>query len=257
MTNGKRMTHQFTDEQIEAAAEDELDRREASKVSDVSKTNEALIAEARKAERAVYLATEEAVAKDISRIIKGLADALATRVPVQGEPNDDREALASVEAELAEWLSGKRSWCDQHHGLPNEIELTAKADEATIRLLIIKRDALASRATVPDAATVADEYAYFARQTLAEVEAERDAALAAVELVRAVAKDWERDEDAKGLHFDLVAALAGAPEPEEPGAETGVRPWADRFRFTQMDLRGGELKLKQDSGLPVEGESDD
>lgn len=43
--------------------------------------NDELIAEARKAERAVYLATEEAVAKDISRIIKGLADALeaATR----------------------------------------------------------------------------------------------------------------------------------------------------------------------------------
>ena len=35
-----------------------------------------LIAEARKAQRAVYLATDEHVAEDLSRIIRGLADAL-------------------------------------------------------------------------------------------------------------------------------------------------------------------------------------
>lgn len=55
----------------------------------------------------------------------------------------DSEKLAEVEAELAEWIEGKRSWCDQHHGKPDEIELTARADEATIRLLLTKRDALA------------------------------------------------------------------------------------------------------------------
>lgn len=55
----------------------------------------------------------------------------------------DREKLAEVEAELAEWVDGKRSWCDQHHGKPDEIELTARADEATVRLLMAKRDALA------------------------------------------------------------------------------------------------------------------
>lgn len=43
---------------------------------------------------------------------------------------------------------------------------------------------------------------------------ERDAALAAIERVREVADDWASDEDAKGLHFDLVSALDGAPEPE-------------------------------------------
>lgn len=48
----------------------------------------------------------------------------------------------------------------------------------------------------------------------ARAEAERDAALAAIERVRAVADHWSSDEDAKGLHFDLVAALDGAPEPE-------------------------------------------
>lgn len=103
------MKNQFTNEQIEAAAEDELDRREASKVSDVSKTNEALIAEARKAERAVYLATEEAVAKDISRIIKGLADALATRVPVQGEPNSRARQIDEAAPDAREHLHAK---CD-------------------------------------------------------------------------------------------------------------------------------------------------
>ena len=51
-------------------------------------------------------------------------------------------------------------------------------------------------------------------ELIGAIEAERDAAVAAVERVRAAAKDWECDEDAKGLHFDLVAALDGAPEPE-------------------------------------------
>ena len=67
----------------------------------------------------------------------------ATRVPVQGEPNDE---LAKVEAELAEWVAGKRSWCDQHHGLLNQFELTAKADDAQIRLLMTRRDALRTEA---------------------------------------------------------------------------------------------------------------
>lgn len=67
-----------------------------------------------------------------------IASALTAPVP----PSTLKGELAKIEAELAEWLTGKRSWCDEHHGKPDEIELTAKADAATIRLLIVKRDAL-------------------------------------------------------------------------------------------------------------------
>lgn len=69
---------------------------------------------------------------------------------------DEREALEQIEAELAQWLRGEQSWCDQHHGKPDEIELTARADEATIRLLATKRDVLAAalrRPEVPSAPT--------------------------------------------------------------------------------------------------------
>ena len=44
-----------------------------------------LVAEARKAQRAVYLATDEHVAEDLSRIIRGLADALEGTLPGPGE----------------------------------------------------------------------------------------------------------------------------------------------------------------------------
>lgn len=52
----------------------------------------ALIAEARKAQKAVYLAAPEDVADDLHRIIKGLADALESLSAPSG---DDREALMS------------------------------------------------------------------------------------------------------------------------------------------------------------------
>ena len=53
-----------------------------------------------------------------------------------------REALATLDQELLEWLLGERSWCDQHHGKPDEIELTARADAATIQLLTVRQAAL-------------------------------------------------------------------------------------------------------------------
>lgn len=63
-------------------------------MSDVSKTNEALIAEARTAAPGDD-PTELAVK------VHRLADALATRVPVQGEPNDDRTPeFEAIEQEL-------------------------------------------------------------------------------------------------------------------------------------------------------------
>lgn len=59
--------------------------------------------------------------------------------------SEGRESMSGreeVEQELREHANGQRSWCDQHHGLENEIELTARADEATIRLLIARLDAM-------------------------------------------------------------------------------------------------------------------
>ena len=74
------------------------------------------VAEARKAQRAVYLATDEHVAEDLSRIIRGLADALegtltepewewALRAVGGDEPFSDvyesRENLADCENGIA------------------------------------------------------------------------------------------------------------------------------------------------------------
>lgn len=53
-----------------------------------------------------------------------------------------QDLLEAIDKELSEWLAGTRSWCDEHHGKPDEIELTARADEATIRLLATKREIL-------------------------------------------------------------------------------------------------------------------
>ena len=53
-----------------------------------------------------------------------------------------REALATLDQELLEWLLGERSWVDQHHGRPDEIEMTARADRATIQLLTTRQAAL-------------------------------------------------------------------------------------------------------------------
>lgn len=49
-------------------------------------TDEALIADARKASRAVFLATDETVASDLSRILSGLADALEAALSVSPVP---------------------------------------------------------------------------------------------------------------------------------------------------------------------------
>jgi hypothetical protein len=54
--------------------------------------NEKLIEEARRAKRAVYLATDASVADDLSRIIGGLADALEAAEKAH-TPTDDERAL--------------------------------------------------------------------------------------------------------------------------------------------------------------------
>lgn len=74
----------------------------------------------------------------------------ATRVPVQGEPNDDRERIAAI--------------LQLRH--PGNMYSTCERDADAILA------AGFSRATVPDAAT--------------ELRAERDAAVAAIERVRAL-----------------------------------------------------------------------
>ena len=68
-----------------------------------------LMDEARKAQRAVYLATDPAVADDLSRIIGGLADALeaAQRPPVSPEV---REALVRVISEAESAVDDEGAW---------------------------------------------------------------------------------------------------------------------------------------------------
>jgi hypothetical protein len=56
----------------------------------------ALIAEARKASRAVYLATDKTVADDLARILEGLADALEA---AHAEPKADRKPADSSNGE--------------------------------------------------------------------------------------------------------------------------------------------------------------
>lgn len=67
----------------------------------------ALLAEARKAERAVYLATEKAVADDISRIIRGLASALEARQVDEAKFTEDQllagaSAMADLDSDCVE-----------------------------------------------------------------------------------------------------------------------------------------------------------
>lgn len=66
-----------------------------------------------------------------------------------------REALATLDQELLEWLLGERSWVDQHHGRPDEIEMTARADRATIRLLTTRQAALRALLGATEPSTVA------------------------------------------------------------------------------------------------------
>ena len=63
------------------------------------------VAEARKAQRAVYLATDEHVAEDLSRIIRGLADALEETLG--GEtPSPGKRLDPEFRAELVDFAAG-------------------------------------------------------------------------------------------------------------------------------------------------------
>ena len=161
-------------------------------------TNEELIAQAREATRCFCVDTPEQECGEhgdsYARGMAALADALeaATRVPVQGKPNDDREAKAEA---LAEWQDGNSmrqysewytSWEDGY-------------------------DAGFSRAPMPNAATeelarikplfenLSREYPNECNKRV-KAEAERDAAVAAVERVRAIhrVKHGEKPKYADG-----------------------------------------------------------
>ena len=153
----------------------------------------------------------------LGRIVPRLADALeaTTRVPVQGEPNDDREAL-------------------------NHIRVTAKANARWRRL---------------------------ANKTIRDAEAERDAALAAIERVRAihlpVALETKTvcnscDEE---WPCDTREALDGAPEPEWEREYRRVRPDGvpvSNAVFETMPMLDDYCTAEYRTvspWLPVEGES--
>lgn len=144
----------------------------------------------------------------------------ATRVPVQGEPDDDREALRD---EFRSYLGDEIYVCSRDHsawshgtmGL-DDFSLAAEDDEIVESLVQI-----ASRATVPDAATEERIYRWMllvgkgVEERMA-AEAERDAALAAIERVRA-AVNGPHPANSGLDSFTLAhisAALDGAPEPE-------------------------------------------
>ena len=212
-------------------------------MSDVSKTSD-LVAEARRW-------ANGHPNRRVSELIHGLVDALeaAARVPVQGEPNDDREELERI--------------------------LIALHPDASDWELCFAVDAILARATVPDASTEAkqpegwsndDANAAFeeadnrfgnwrggerhefadgcyngfklgaewqkARETFIsykaiadEARAERDAAHAAIERVRALHSVAYSGNSRSPNAFcatcitswpcPTVAALDGAPEPEE------------------------------------------
>ena len=180
------------------------------------------------------------------------ADALeaATRVPVRGEPSDDREGL------ITERTYGHGSITLTHYRSSGRIGVVQRGENSVMDvtdLLVFLQDSGLdedlSRAAVPDAATgeldkvtldrlqeLAEERGYdkgFAAgwksggrtadllaPKLRKAQAERDAALAAIERVRAIHEQHPRWPDKCGgcdgyYPCATAAALDGAPEPEE------------------------------------------
>lgn len=136
-------------------------------MSDVSKTSE-LIAEARRSSDSLRNAPFKIDREAFADGIDALADALeaATRVPVQGEPNDDREALANLIDEIHDPLVTEggchfSGWSGG--GFAGQREVSESVDALIARW---------PRATGPDAAKLPEAWSTEDRQESRQ-EAER------------------------------------------------------------------------------------
>ena len=180
-------------------------------VNDVSKTNE-LIAEARE-----FLASENAQYYD-SSLIKSLADALeaATRVPVQGEPDDDRTPeFEAIEQELFKHqpLLSMQDGSIRGCKCMDRVFVTKTEDWGTHLAEVFTR---LSRATVPDAATeIARSLARASTITGADAEviagaSMKLAALGEIAELHALCDDrlWSVEKHAERMEAERDAALA-------------------------------------------------
>ncbi len=200
-------------------------------MSDVSKTNEDLLAFI---DQTLYANEGGGWFWTNAEVIELLNDirALAARVPVQGEPNDDRENL------ITERTYGHGSITLTHYRSSGRIGVVQRGENSVMDvtdLLVFLQDSGLdedfSRATVPDAATEIAQaksdlktVAEVSRATFDKLKAERDAAVAVIERVQAAVSghpECVRYEDGdviscgwKSAYASVVAALDGAPEPE-------------------------------------------
>ena len=263
-------------------------------MSDVSKTNEALIAEAQQhysemnglnsraaevmMELVAALEAKTGVRVDMSSAVGVEAQLAATRVPVQGEPNDEREALRD---EFRSYLGDEIYVCSRDHsawphgtmGL-DDFSLAAEDDEIVESLVQI-----ASRATVPDAAFYGACGVELCETCLPLFDAANreiegtgsvpDAATAALgrdrlhDAVNALPNHvWDAVNeiaDTEGFTDALLAALDGAPEPE----------WEEVVQYGNLtsagflqEIRGRNYAMHKrvvrfGPVLPAQGESDE
>ena len=156
----------------------------------------------------------------VSELIHGLVDALetATRVPVQGEPNNDRTPeFEAIEQELFKHqpLLSMQDGSIRGCKCMDRVFVTKTEDWGTHLAEVFTR---LPRAVVPDAATEGD-YHEGLEEGIKIGRAERDAALAAIERVRDLANSlrgrYADNGDAAYFTKQFLAALDGAPEPEE------------------------------------------
>lgn len=97
----------------------------------------ARIDEARRAQAAVYLATDESVAQDISRIIKGLADAVEALLAIEQRLTNHIVQLAAerdaLPAENEKLRAQRDEWCARARRRHITInELTGRLDAMTV-----------------------------------------------------------------------------------------------------------------------------
>ena len=179
-------------------------------MSDVSKTNELIVAKLRKAAKQAewYQALDP-------KLLTAAADALATRVPVQGEPRDVRELLHAK--------------CDCVPDLgPEHCHLCGNVKGSPVPW------------------SECDSVTHFVP----------DAALAAIERVRAVAEDgvW-RDTKTSGdwawaldhMAHKILAALDGAPEPEWEYRYAEIHDDSEMYTYGPRDNADGCFDTAEDA----------